>query len=337
MSTTQVDDRVVTTRHVDEARARVADLFCPHGLEPHGDVDLHLTARRTPRVGIVEMDYGATVDITPEPLESFYLVQIPRRGTARVRHEDSEISSGPGLASVLSPRSATDMTWYAGNPQVLVYLERSLVEECAAALSGTEPRGPLVFDLGMPLSSPDARSWLATVGCLRAELAGARPGAAAVHASELGHAVANQLVESQHHTHSALIAQRGGAPRGTARRAARYVEQRLAQPLTVSSVAAAQGVCTRVLQEAFRRELDTTPLGFIHDLRMRTARARLLAADPGEVSVTDVALGVGMTHLGRFSVAYRDRYGESPSTTLRRSTTGPPPSDHPPEGAPCPH
>ena len=35
-----------------------------------------------------------------------------------------------------------------------------------------------------------------------------------------------------------------------------------------------------------------------------------------EESVTDIALRCGFTHLGRFSVAYRTRFGESPSETL---------------------
>jgi AraC-like DNA-binding protein len=35
--------------------------------------------------------------------------------------------------------------------------------------------------------------------------------------------------------------------------------------------------------------------------------------------VSDAALDSGFVHLGRFAVAYRRRYGESPSETLRRT------------------
>lgn len=53
---------------------------------------------------------------------------------------------------------------------------------------------------------------------------------------------------------------------------------------------------------------------------MRLARVRdaLLAADPVGASVTAAATAWGFTHLGRFSEAYRRRYGELPSVTLRR-------------------
>lgn len=317
MAATVVQRDVVETRHVDVARERVADLFCAHGLEPHGDVDLRLDARRADRVGIVEMDYGATVDITPDPLDSFYLVQIPQRGAARIDHEGTEIRSDPSVASVLSPRSSSSMTWFAGNPQTVVYLDRGLVEDCARSLTGRASDEPLIFDVGMPLTSPSAHSWLETVSCLKAELTGWRSDTPGAHASALGRSVAAQLIETQRHNFTDVMARRASAARGTARRAAQYIEENLSEPLTVAAVAAEQGVCTRVLQEAFRRELDTTPLTYIRDLRMRTARARLLAGHPDELSVTDVALGVGMTHLGRFSVDYRRRFGESPSHTLR--------------------
>jgi len=36
-------------------------------------------------------------------------------------------------------------------------------------------------------------------------------------------------------------------------------------------------------------------------------------------SISSIALRWGFGHLGRFSVAYRKRYGESPSQTLTRS------------------
>lgn len=81
MITSQVEHAAVHTQDVTMARDRVTDLFCAHGLEPRRGLDLHVDARRVGaeghRVGLVDMDYGSTVRITPEPLESFYLVQIP--------------------------------------------------------------------------------------------------------------------------------------------------------------------------------------------------------------------------------------------------------------------
>lgn len=90
-------------------------------------------------------------------------------------------------------------------------------------------------------------------------------------------------------------------------------------PISVPEIAASVGVGTRALQLAFRRHRGVTPSAFIAACRLEAIRARLLAAPRG-VSVTTVALECGVTHLGRFAMQYRKRFGELPSVTLARST-----------------
>jgi AraC-like DNA-binding protein len=51
---------------------------------------------------------------------------------------------------------------------------------------------------------------------------------------------------------------------------------------------------------------------------MTKARMALLKADLRESRVTDIANRHGFSELGRFSVQYREFFGESPKATLRR-------------------
>ena len=59
-------------------------------------------------------------------------------------------------------------------------------------------------------------------------------------------------------------------------------------------------------------------MSYLRDARLDRVRAELadLTGAPG-VKVTEVAMKWGFHHLGRFSAAYRQRFGESPSETLR--------------------
>ena len=83
-------------------------------------------------------------------------------------------------------------------------------------------------------------------------------------------------------------------------------------------LAAACGVITRTLQKHFQRFLRCTFRPFLRELRFEQARRELLA-DCRHATVTEIATRCGLAHLGLFAAEYRQRYGESPSSTRRRA------------------
>ncbi len=89
----------------------------------------------------------------------------------------------------------------------------------------------------------------------------------------------------------------------------------LTAPVIPSPIAARAETC---VQAAFRRHLDTTPLAYLRSVRMERAHRDLQNAEPGHgTSVAAVAARWGFTHLGRFAIEYRRRFGSYPSQTLR--------------------
>ncbi|MCZ6511927.1 MAG: helix-turn-helix domain-containing protein, partial [Alphaproteobacteria bacterium] len=61
-------------------------------------------------------------------------------------------------------------------------------------------------------------------------------------------------------------------------------------------------------------------MAYLKSERLCRARAELLAADPAQVTVTEIATKWYFFHLGRFSGCYRKAFGEPPSVTLKRNT-----------------
>jgi AraC-like DNA-binding protein len=90
------------------------------------------------------------------------------------------------------------------------------------------------------------------------------------------------------------------------------------QPWSVGRLAESVGLSPRTLYRAVRREAGLSPMSLLRRTRLARARAALHAPHP-EATVTRVALDCGFTHLGRFSSAYKRRFGELPSQTLARS------------------
>ncbi|WP_339949606.1 helix-turn-helix domain-containing protein [uncultured Albimonas sp.] len=90
------------------------------------------------------------------------------------------------------------------------------------------------------------------------------------------------------------------------------------EPLSIAGVARSIGVSSRALQLAFQDRRGISPRAHLNRVRLEAARLRLLTAGPAE-RVTDIALACGFTQFGRFSVVYRETFGERPSDTLRRA------------------
>lgn len=94
-------------------------------------------------------------------------------------------------------------------------------------------------------------------------------------------------------------------------RALRYIEANLFEPLDLESIAKASFASVSTLLRRFKDDNGITPYVYIKNRRLEEA-LRLLKS--GQHSVADVALLVGYESFGAFSEAFKEKYGNSPST-----------------------
>lgn len=106
-------------------------------------------------------------------------------------------------------------------------------------------------------------------------------------------------------------------------RIVRMAEERfmaaLGTPVSLADLCAAAGVSKSTLYLAFHNICGESPLQYFHKRRLVRARSALLNAAPERGVIKRTALDVGLTELGRFSVQYRNLFGELPSTTLNKA------------------
>ena len=88
--------------------------------------------------------------------------------------------------------------------------------------------------------------------------------------------------------------------------------------LYLCEICAIIGVSERTLRVCCHEHWGIGPIRYLWLRRMHLARQALAHADPAKTTVTAVAADFGFWELGRFAVAYRKLFGESPSATLRR-------------------
>lgn len=319
--------RVFRTQVPDEARQRVAAVFCDHALRvlDHGrELDATMHYLRAGGVGVGTMTYGASVAIEADSLGDFLLVQMPRRGRELVHHAGVTVHSDARVATVVGHRGRLRMQHEAGTEKVFLRIDKDMLERRCRQQLGGDLRAPLEFSPRMPLDCPRSASWVRMVRWLYDEACASAEGRGNLFDSPLFAAHAEQMVVTalllcQPHNYSERL-ESGAAHAAPAaiRRAERYIEEHAHEPVTVDDVAEAAGLGTRALFVNFRRHRGTSPMHHLKCVRLDRVHAHLLASDPRATTVTAVAMQWGFAHLGHFTSAFRERFGELPSAVLTR-------------------
>ena len=96
-------------------------------------------------------------------------------------------------------------------------------------------------------------------------------------------------------------------------RAKEYVHEHLRELIHVTDLCKYCGVSLSTLERTFTRELGTTPNGYIRAARLHEARHALLNGNGEDLTIADIAMNCGFTHMGRFSRRYQTHFGRLPS------------------------
>lgn len=103
-----------------------------------------------------------------------------------------------------------------------------------------------------------------------------------------------------------------------ARMAYQYLLDNIYEVPSIRTLCAVTNSSYMTLERGFRETYGLPPQAHLKALRLSRARRELRHPDP-QTTVTDVALRWGFLELGRFSVQYRQRFGETPSETLKKA------------------
>jgi len=312
------------TQDVDQARERVARIFCPHVLSTCSARDRldarHHSAPLGPEASLNYVQYGSAVDIDPGHLGSFFLLQIPLRGHASVWCGGREVQANAQLASLPSPTESLRMRWAADSPHLIVRFTQRAAREQLEQLAQGPVHGDLVFDPAVRLDLPGVRT---TLGLLRhlCETLDADPDfAGSLLARQAESYLISSLLLQLPHNQAVLLeagARRALLPR-TVRRAQDYMREHATEALTLVQLCRELAVSARSLQQAFVAATGETPMGYWRNLRLDRARQELAAADATDRAVVGQVAGrYGFFHAGHFAAHYQRRFGERPVDTLR--------------------
>ncbi|GHF13131.1 MULTISPECIES: AraC family transcriptional regulator [Streptomyces] len=316
---------LVRGQSLEETQAIISSAYSPYRLSVLGNAGAFsawYAEGGFPGVILSGLQYGGAVTLVdPQPLTSYLLVCRLSHGKVRVvspGREERVVSAGETY--VLDPYRKFQVYWESGARMTTLRLSRETVETAAGQALGTDGPVRARFSLNGAVSPAAVRSWEGISAAVHREVLGEGVARRSpLVAAQLTQAAAAILMETHELiTPGADVRRTGTVGHPAVRRVMALAQERADEPLTLADLAAAARVSPRALQEAFRRYLDTTPLGYLREVRLARAHEELAAArGDGGVTVSDVAFRWGFSNLGRFAAAYQQRYGHTPSATLR--------------------
>lgn len=311
----------LTSTSATELRDAVATWTVPHTVcALEGRVDGATRARTLRHSALVHVRYGGAVVVEAAPAGARFALTLPLglMSVGRARLADQGIFT----STVLLER--TRRTLMVPDPSagaLVVAVDLEHLQRHLAAVLGHEVDTPIDFDPAAGLAPVLPVDYLD--GVVRATWGAAATATtlAAGAARVLEEGLLTAVLLGLAHNHSAELAtEPADISIVRARQARDWLEAHYAAPVGVLDLARALGVSVRHVQVLFAREHRTTPTGMLTEIRLRHARQLLTETGAEQLSVTDVAHRCGITHLGRFASAYRQRFGEVPSITRARQT-----------------
>lgn len=311
------------TTDVDQARAFCRSIFyAPLHADPVGDPTSFAFTADVVSLGPItvgKISYGTDMRIATTDLETAYHVLAPFAGALESRHRGTVVVADPTRAAVYRPVGDINLFWARDCRLFSVKVERSALERELDAALDRQVVTPMPLGASFDLAGGPGRTWAALVRLLHTDLLGPDGlGSLPRMATRWRDLVISGLALSVEHPYGEEPAGLQGPHRPRpVKRALDAMHAEPWRPFTAAALADIAGVGVRLLQESFKQHVGVPPLAYLRRLRLDGVHAELVRADPWQVTVSEVAFRWGFTHLGRFAIAYRERYGESPSQTLK--------------------
>jgi len=318
------DLSIFQSRDRDETQAwlQKVDFRVDYLTRAAGQLDTRLNGIYLPGMYLGYAQYGSTVLVRASPARNDYWVQLPLRGHLEATVGRTCIDCNPDCAWIASPTRQDYYTMRSGADSARIHLclNKSALTHQLEMLLDDSLGVPLEFAPTMDLTSGYGNSlarfaWMVTSDLDRAGSIYFAPATMIV----LQQFIFTALLMSHPHNYSAALQrlERPIAPRDV-KRAIDYIHAHVDAPITLADIVRASGVPGRTLFKHFSDCRGQPPMRYLRNLRLDKTRETLRRAD-SDASVTDIATQWGFNHMGRFSVEYRSRFGESPSQTLSRS------------------
>ena len=311
------DHTKLRTHDVKEIHAYITGMEGKHERSAVCRGDTYIVLRHFP---LSKIDVGVHYASIPMTVASArdrsanYLLLFPLTNRGDLEIDAKEFAIYPENGLVVSPTQKVNRTGQPGWALVLV-IDAVLLRSRFKAHHNRVPEGPLTFH---PLISDGSKTLLHYCLLIIDAIDRNVVTADGKLSEVLARGLADLLLSTQAHSDAKDPDDKLGSDKpDSLSRVEFHIEEHLAEKITLKDLTDVAECSTRSLQQKFANYYCLSPMHYLE--RRRLSRARdLLESLQGQISIMEVTRECGFTHPPRFAGKYKERYGETPSQTIRR-------------------
>jgi len=319
-----VSSRLFRVQTLDEAHEHIANILCPHNIDivkNEDQLDVDFRGLQCKDLSLLNINYGAHVDIQPTGNDEFYFTQTTLAGSTCVYDNQQIVPTRAGETVVVSPHNDYKFNIPSGSNRLVIGIQNEVLEQYLSSILHENVKEKLIFQ--METSNQAAQQmWVNHVINLSRMLT-SQPIMATnnkIFQSHLEATMSLMLSLFRHNYSEALSSPKDTTTSSRIEKAKDFIHANVKETISVNDVANAACISPRALQYSFRDIVGTSPSKYIRNIKLEAVRDALQKASPEE-NVTNILSDFGITSFGHFSKYYKESYGCTPKITLMKKST----------------
>ncbi len=274
---------------------------------------------RLPKIGFLAID-SDPMTTRMEAASGFFGLTITRGAPFKIVNERRTRTYQRNSAHLLLPDSAFDFRASEGASVLGTNFFVDDLSEHASRLKGGVHDFRIPDDFRLSLTTPAGASLARYLTFVWGELCqGGGVMNSDLAAKEIEDGLIATLIWAMEESQpDAKVRQPGSYPEARITQVEEYLSAHLCEPVSRTELAQLAGVSVRTLSRAFLKRHGMGPMAFLRRRRLEAARMELLLAEPGEATISQIALRYGFAQPSKFTMAYKAEFNEKPSDTLLR-------------------
>lgn len=314
-----------STQSIETANQCLNQIIGPHELLHLSDKDpLNFSFQGEHLGGIIMGDliYGQDVIFKTQYQQDmhFYCITRPKIGKPLFRQEGSMFEASHSHAAIVSPSDKFEIEIKADCVQSFISISKPLLENTLSDLIQRPLDQPIEFEHIMSTQNQRIHEWWNLLeyfssyskqemrfDCLMNEVR-----------HDFEKIVVKSLLLSQPHNYSHFLNDGHNNDPEFLKRALKFIHDNIQHPICADDLERIAGVSKQKLSKVFRERMKVSLNSYIRYYRLKCIYQELSVAQDKK-NITNIAMKWGISHLGRFSLEYKQQFGESPSDTVRKS------------------